>query len=157
MAAYYDSSVLIALYVVEECTDAVTAFTATRAEPVMVHDLHALEAENGLRAKVFRKEMTEKQCRQVLARIAEDTTDGRLVRRPVNWYDVFAGARRLSAELTARCGCRSLDLLHIAAALHWRCAPFVSSDDRQLRAAALARLEVLDVRGPCQVCTSEDR
>jgi len=43
-------------------------------------------------------------------------------------------------------GCRSLDVLHVAAALIWKNSLFVSVDDRQPKSASMARLRVLDAR-----------
>lgn len=144
--SYFDTSALIRLYVTEDYTDAMTAHVASRGDAIAIHGLHELELENGLRAKVFRKEMTAPQCREVLGRVQQDTHDGLLIRPPVNWIEVFREARRVSSTLTERSGCRSLDILHIAAALHWKCSLFVSLDDRQIKAATLAHLKVVDVR-----------
>ena len=143
---YYDTSALIRLYIVEDYTDEITTYTTAQGKPIAIHDLHVLEIENGLRAKVFRKEMTDAQCREVLDRIEKDTHDGLLACPALNWPDVFHEARRMSSAITGRSGCRSLDVLHLAAALHWRCSLFISVDDRQIKAAALARLKVLDIR-----------
>lgn len=144
--AYFDTSVLVRLYVIEDYTDAVASYVTSRGTSVAIHGLHELELENGLRSKVFRKEMTATQRDEVLGRVARDINDGLLARPPVNWPEVFREARRVSSVITDRSGCRSLDILHIAAALHWHCSLFVSLDDRQMKAAALARLKVVDVR-----------
>ncbi|NWG14813.1 MAG: type II toxin-antitoxin system VapC family toxin [Acidobacteria bacterium] len=148
MQTYYDTSALIALYVVEEHTGAVEAHTAAAGVPIMIHHLHRLEAENGLRAKVFRKEMKEAQCREVLDRIERDIARGLLAPTAVRWGDAFREARRVSTLVTRHSGCRSLDALHIAVALHWECRLLISLDDRQIKAASLARLKVLDLRAP---------
>ena len=144
--AYFDTSVLIRLYVTEDHTDAVAAYVTSRGKSVAIHGLHELELANGLRAKVFRKEMTAAQCREVLGRIANDIDDGLLVRPPVSWPGVFREALRVSSAITDRSGCRSLDILHITTALLWKCSLFVSLDDRQIKAASMANLKVVDVR-----------
>ena len=54
----YDTSALIQLYIVEDFTDEITSYTTTQGKPIAIHDLHVLEVENGLRAKVYRKEMS---------------------------------------------------------------------------------------------------
>ena len=144
--AYFDTSALVRLYVIEDHTDAVAAYVTSRRTSVAIHGLHELELENGLRAKVFRKEMTAAQCHQVLGRFAKDIADGLLMRPPVSWPDIFREANRVSSVIADRSGCRSLDVLHIAAALHWNCSLFVSLDDRQIKAASLTHLKVVDVR-----------
>jgi predicted nucleic acid-binding protein len=64
----------------------------------------------------------------------------------LRWSAVFLEARRVSALIAGRSGCRSLDVLHVAAARHLKCRLFASPDDWQIRAASLARLRILDVR-----------
>ena len=142
---------MIRLYVVEDYTEAVAAYVTARGTSVAIHGLHELELENGLRAKVFRKEMTAAQCGEVIGRVEKDINDGLLTRPIVNWPDVFREARRISAVITESSGCRSLDILHIAVALHWKCSQFVTMDDRQIKAAALTHLKVLDLRSKSQI------
>lgn len=146
MEVYFDTSALIRLYVTEDHSDAVAAYVTSRGLSVAIHGLHELELENGLRAKAFRKEMTATQCREVLARFAKDVNDRLFVKPPVNWPDVFREARHMSSAITGRSGCRSLDILHIATAMYWKCSLFVSLDDRQIKAASMAHLKVVDVR-----------
>ena len=146
MDAYFDTSALIRLYVTEDHTAAVAAYVTSRGMSIAVHGLHEIEIENGLRAKVFREEMTAAQCREILGRFAKDINDGLFIRPPLSWPDVFREARRVSAAITDRSGCRALDILHIAAALCWKCSLFVSLDDRQIKAASLVPLKVVDVR-----------
>jgi len=143
---YFDTSALIKLYVSEEYSDALASHVTQQARPIAIHELHELELESGLRAKVFRKEMTVGRCRDILDRIKKDVDDGLLAQTSVSWQDVFRRGRRVAADVTERLGCRSLDVLHVAAALSWRSVLFVSVDDRQLKAAAMVRLRVLDIR-----------
>ena len=49
MSLYYDSGVLVKLYVREELSDAVAAFVARRGEAITVNGLHELEIRNALR------------------------------------------------------------------------------------------------------------
>lgn len=67
--------------------------------------------------------------------------------RPVNWVDAWEKARELADRVSATTGCRTLDLLHVAIADLWKCVEFVSSDERQLKAARAAGMAVLHVRG----------
>ena len=60
MSLYYDSGVLVKLYVREESSDTVARFVAARSEPVIVNDLHELETRNALRLKRFRDEIDDR-------------------------------------------------------------------------------------------------
>ena len=146
MDIYFDTSAVMKLYVLEDCTDVVAAYTTNRGKPIAIHGLHELEMENTLRLKVFRKEMPERQCREILNRIEKDTGKGFLLRFPVDWPEVYREARRVSSRIAAHFGCRSLDLLHIAAALHWKSKALLSADDRQISAALKMNLKVMDPR-----------
>lgn len=146
MSVYYDTGALIKLYVEEDFSDPVTVYVSALKKPIALHAFHEVELENALRLKVFRKELTKQECHRVLRRIADDVSAGILARQGVNWADAMREAVRLSSDVTERTGCRTLDVLHVALALHWRCAVFVSLDDRQIKAAKLAGLKVVDVR-----------
>ena len=63
------------------------------------------------------------------------------------YFDVFARALELSARHAVTLLCRSLDVLHVAAALELGCSRFVSGDDRQLALAAAEGLDPVDVKG----------
>ena len=53
MSLYYDSGVLVKLYVREDFSDAVARFLAERREAVVINDLHEIEMRNALRLKRF--------------------------------------------------------------------------------------------------------
>ena len=66
----------------------------------------------------------------------EDIAANRLRRRQADWNLVFEEAIRLSREFTAETLARSLDILHVAAAVTEGADPFFTADERQ---AAVAR------------------
>lgn len=143
---YRDTSALVPLYVPESFSARMKADILSGAEPGDWHALHQLEFENALRLKRFRKEMSRPDAAGVLARLEEDLRAGRWVRRSVDWIAAFDAARRLGEEVTPRYGCRSLDLLHVAIAVQWRCDAFYTADERQSRAARQAGLRALFIR-----------
>jgi len=53
VSLYYDSGVLVKLYVREPSSEAVARFLASRSEVVVVNSLHELEVRNALRLKRF--------------------------------------------------------------------------------------------------------
>jgi predicted nucleic acid-binding protein len=58
---------------------------------------------------------------------------------------VYEEARRLSEASTVKTGCRTLDVLHIAIAVKWGCEWFATADERQLKAARMAGLKLLEL------------
>ena len=92
MSLYYDSGVLVKLYVREELSDAVARFLAERREAVAIDDLHEIEMRNALRLKRFREEMDDEQLAASMAMLANDLVARRLIRTAVDWQSVFAAA-----------------------------------------------------------------
>jgi len=146
MQVYYDTGVLVPLYVEEVFSSAVSAYVESRNEVVALNLFQQLELENALRVKVFRGEIEESLCQAVLNKIKSNLEEGKFALRPVLWLGALEDARRLGAKATGNGGCRTLDLIHVAIAVQWQCAVFVTSDDRQLKAAHSAGLGTVDVR-----------
>ena len=92
MSLYYDSGVLVKLYVREESSDAVARFLAMRGEAVIVNDLHELEIRNALRLKRFRDEIGNEQLAASMAMLASDLAAGRLIRGGIDWGSVCTEA-----------------------------------------------------------------
>jgi predicted nucleic acid-binding protein len=148
MDAYYDTGVLVPLYIVEAFSESITALLEQRDEAVFFNSFHHLEMENALRLKVFRGEITGERCLGALRKIRSDVECGMLSIRPVNWVGALDTARRIGERVTCKTGCRSLDLLHVAIAVQWECGVFVTADDRQLAAAKSEGLATVDLRHP---------
>ena len=145
MSLYYDSGVLVKLYVREESSDAVARLLAKRGEAVILNDLHELEMRNALRLKRFRDEIDDEQLAASMAMIASDLAVGRLIRGGIDWRSVCTEAERLSAAATTAIGVRTIDLLHIAAALNRAASGLVSLDHRQRAAARMSGLELVEL------------
>lgn len=146
MPAYYDTGTLVSSYVEEVFSNAVSLLVEGRHEVIPLNIFHQLELENALRLKIFRGEMDDDRCRAVLGQIQLDLSEGRIVRRPVDWVNALEAARLIGVKVTARSGCRTLDLLHVAIAAQWKSEVFVTADDRQLKAARAAGLRTVDIR-----------
>ena len=147
MSLYYDSGVLVKLYVREEFSDAVARFLAERREAVVINDLHDIEMRNALRLKRFREEIDDEQLAASMAMLSSDLAARRLIRTRIEWQSVFAEAERLSAIAATGTGVRTIDLLHVAAALSQGASGLVSLDHRQRAAARLASLGVIELTG----------
>ena len=147
MSLYYDSGVLVKLYVREELSDAVARFLVARREAVLINDLHEIEMRNALRLKRLRKEIDDEQLAASMEMLSSDLATRRLIRTGVDWQSVFAEAERLSATAATRTGVRTIDLLHVAAALNREATGLVFLDHRQRAAARLAGLGLVEVAG----------
>ena len=147
MSLYYDSGVLVKLYVREDRSDEVTGFVSRRGQSVAVNRLHELEIRNALRLKRFREEIDDAQLAASLRMIAADFAARRLVRHDVDWRVIHDEAERLSAVTAAAVGVRTIDVIHIAAALTQMATGLVSFDRRQLAAARMSGLRVVELAG----------
>lgn len=152
MRAYADTSFLVKLVTEEPGSkSAMAEFRRLDFPPLFFVSLHALEVTNAIRQRAFhaRRSAAVGQRRAVtrerdtaLARIEHWLKRGWLMDAALEWDQTFLHAQRLSAEHAQQLGCRSFDLLHVAAALDLQCEAFLTSDEIQ---AALARAEGLPV------------
>ena len=140
MNAYPDSSFLASLYVSDANTPAAERALG-RLQPVMILTwLHELELTNAFQSLVFRKQITASQAAAAQRKFQSNVeTLGPL--RPIAG-DVFTRAVDLARRHTARFGARSLDILHVAAALAMDADAFLTFDIRQLKMATAEGLRV---------------
>ena len=143
---YFDSDVLVKLYVSEEWSAEAVDLVQEAGEPILFTHLHELEVTNALRLKAFREEVTGAELGRALAALSEDQAAGRLWRPHVEWPTVFLRAVRLSDEYAAGLGGRSLGILHVALAIELGRTQLVSMDDRQIAPARAAGMTVHDPR-----------
>lgn len=146
MTTYVDTSIFVKSFVLE--TDSPAALTILEAVglPLLYSHLHEIEIPNAIRLKRFRGEISHKQETAAIRVFHGDIDAGRLVRPRYDLAEVFLRAERLSAKHSGDTGTRSLDLLHVAAALECRCTEFASFDQRQRKTATLAGLKVIPAK-----------
>ena len=140
MTVWLDTSALISLYVPGARSERVARILRRAGEPIPFSQLHELELVNALRLRVFRREVRSKLVDATLARIGEDLHDGVLRRVAIEWPAALAKAIELANHYTSRLGCRSLDLLQVAAATISGSRRFVTADLRQITVARRAGL-----------------
>ncbi len=142
MTVWLDTSVLVSLYVPEARSERVARIVRRAGEPIPFSQLHELELTltNALRLRVFRREARPRLVDATLVRIGEDLDDGVLRRVAIEWPAALAKAIELANHHTSRLGCRSLDLLHVAAATISGSRRFVPADLRQSTVARRAGL-----------------
>jgi len=139
---YFDTGVLLKLYLPEPRASEVAFVSASPGKPPVNH-LHELEMRSALRQKAGRGELTQMECDALITQVESDLTTGVHERVTVSWPDVFATAEALSAAHGSGTLCRSLDTLHVALALELGATEFCSFDLRQSRMAAAAGLAVI--------------
>jgi predicted nucleic acid-binding protein len=142
MVALADTGFIASLYL-KESTSA-QARAAIQAAPVILPltPLAMLELRNAFNRAVQRQRITVAERDALWQDVEADIASGFLVLTPVASEELHQKARQLSDRHTPTLGTRSLDLLHIAAALVLGAREFFSFDDRQRKAAASEGLKV---------------
>jgi hypothetical protein len=77
--------------------------------------------------------------------VEADLKSGVLVSKSGEWKDIFEEAAKLATQHTGALGCRSLDVLHCAAAKMLAATEFISTDGRQRNLAAAMGLNVVAI------------
>ena len=142
MVAFADTGFLASLYLKESTSAA--ARTAIQPGPVVLPytPLVALELRNSLNRAVQRGHITAAQRDALWQDVEMDIVGGFLVPTQVASGPLHDKARQLSDRYTTNLGTRTLDLLHVAAALLLESKIFFSFDERQRKAAANEGLKV---------------
>lgn len=140
MTSYADTGFLCSLY----APDAHTARAARRMQrqalPLPITWLHQLEFRNALRLRVFRREITARERDASLNMMLADLAAGIFAGAAPDLGGTMLEAERLSALHSERLGTRSLDALHVAAAMVLGLPQFLSFDRRQTSLARAAGL-----------------
>lgn len=148
MGSFFDTGVALKLIVSEPLSGTVLSYVKKRKVSLPVTRLIELEMETALNAMVFREHITSAQLATAKDLLTELTKDGKFLPVGLSLDEITAESLRLSPSITRKTGCRTLDLMHIASARLLGCKEFVSSDQRQLRAAKLAGLNPVDLAKP---------
>ncbi len=146
MSVYIDTGILVKSYVFEEDSPEAIAIIEAAGDPLAFSHIHELEIPNAIRLKRFRGEITKSEEAAAIRVFRADVDAGRLARREYDLAEVFIKAERLSAQYSGEIGSRSLDVLHVAAALQCGCASLASFDERQRKLAVLAGLKLIPAK-----------
>ena len=138
---YLDTGCFVKLYYPEP--DSAKVIAQIQGKPVCYTPLHELEFVNALQLKVFFKSANDSQVTAARAAVEADLKAGVLVSAGSEWKDIFQQAVKLAENHTASIGCRSLDVLHCAAAKMLATNEFISTDARQKKLAASMGLNVV--------------
>jgi predicted nucleic acid-binding protein len=142
MDAYFDSAIIVKLYVNEATSPVAIRLVGAYVAPYCLTQWQALEVKNAIRLKVFRKEITPAEMGQSISAFEQDIATGRWQRPAYSAAVVEQKADELSFDHSAIFGCRTLDIIHVAAALVLGAKDFVTFDVRQGAVAGKAGLTV---------------
>ena len=140
---YADSGFVVSLYLTTEGTSAQARKEVKRAsKPILLSPLSLLEIRNALNFGINRGEITSDQRDAVLAEIDAQIAKGFFRMVEASQSSIYAKAQELSNKHTPTIATRSLDLMHLAAALLSAARIFLTFDKRQAKAAAAEGLLV---------------
>jgi hypothetical protein len=140
---YADSGFVVSLYRPTESLSRVARREIKRAPaPVILSALSLLEIRNALNMAIARGEIGEAERDAVMADIEEQIAAGFFRLAHVSQAAIYAKAGELSDRHTPTHLSRSLDLMHVAAALLCKVRLFLSTDVRQRKVAQAEGLAV---------------
>ena len=143
MVAYWDTSLLAGLYLLETRSAEVRELVRTIRTPIILTPLQWHELRNTLRLAVYRRRITRAEASALLATLENHVKAGTYEFLSPRWADVYSHAEQISAKHTADSGNRALDILHVASALAVGAREFYTFD---LDQAVLARASGMRVR-----------
>ncbi len=140
---YIDTGILVKLYATESNTAEAIALVSSFPAPLPLAHFQELEIRNALRLKRGRGELTEQEMSLALNDFQSDIDAGRYECPEYDVAAVFQRAEVLSQLYATQTKCRSLDMLHVAAAQEIGSREFASFDERQRVVARAAGFVVL--------------
>lgn len=154
MIAFADTSVVCALLHAQSTTPEAEALFAELKSALTLTTLVAFEFRQSARLQSFRfaadrtQGWSARETERLLAQFDANLATGAFVYGAVSWPEVHALAEQLSAAHTIKHGHRTLDVLHVASALHLRADLFCTVDRLQAELARSAGLKVRPAKLP---------
>jgi predicted nucleic acid-binding protein len=139
---YADTSFLLALYREQTASRVANAIMQRVVAPLPLTPLVFLELRNGLNLALFRREIDTGVRNAAWAQIERDIRDGVLAHVVPSAAAVYDQAAALSDQHGPSLGTRTLDVLHVAAALVLGTGRLLSLDQRQRALAEKVGLAV---------------
>jgi len=130
MILYLDTSAFIKLYILEPGSDSVNALVTTHATPLPIWDLHQIEFYNALSLKVFRDELRPEEAETLIDHFSLRRKDRVYYSPPLDRKELTDLCLQLTMH-SRKIGCRSLDIMHVAAAKLFSIGKFITFDKRQ--------------------------
>ena len=139
---YVDTSVLVSLYVPDANSSRADAWRQANPEPMDFTGFHRIELRNALSLAVFQQRLTPAEADAAWTQVQDDLKAGVLVAKPDLWARLVPEAEALAMHHTPTIGTRSLDVLHVSAALVMGATEFCTFDARQGKLAQLAGMQL---------------
>lgn len=148
MTAYPDTSFLCSIYREQEHTHLADDYRETMTEPLRFTSLlefeflQSIELQVWLHAADRTKGYPRHQADQMIADWQADVAVGLNLITPVDMDAILRLASTYSRQRTGKSGHRTLDVLHVATAVHLGAVVFLTFDSRQKKLAQHAGLKV---------------
>ena len=142
MNAYANTGFVVSLYKAETTSAAAAATMARLQAPVWLSPLGELELHNAFQLAVFCGEIDTTSALRKKQLFAEDLAKGIFAILPVPAATLYQKAIELAERHSATLGTRSLDLMHVVAALILQAHRFLSFDERQRKVAKKEGMKV---------------
>lgn len=144
---YLDTGALIKLYILETGSEFVQKRAAQHGR-LTLNRLQEMELRNGILAAGGRGVISEPSARKTLAHFREDLQAGLFWWEDTDWESLWERSGQLAERFTSRFLCRTLDILHVAAAEQSGAEFFLTGDGRQERLAKAVGLPVIRIPLP---------
>jgi predicted nucleic acid-binding protein len=142
MSGYADTAFVASLFLKEDTSEAARKAAAGLHAPLPTIPLATLELRNTFNLAVARKRITVADRDALWRQFESQMRAGFFAESSIPAAELHDKARELSDRYTPKLATRSLDLLHVAAALLLGAKVFYSFDERQRHAAAGEGLKV---------------
>jgi predicted nucleic acid-binding protein len=148
MTAFPDTSFLCAFYRRQDNSPLAAAYFKTMPEALHVSGLLLYEFRQSIRFQVWLHARDKSKgypladCDRALADLQTDLGNGALVMVTADWPDIHRLAETISSRHTIAGGHRSMDVLHVATALHLGAREFLTFDTNQRKLATAEKLKV---------------
>ena len=138
---YLDTSFVMSLYSSDVNTRMAIAQFPKMPVVRLLSPLVEIEVVNAFELRVFRREISRGEAELGMRNFDHDLEAGILASRSLP-DDLFARATVLSMKHTAQLGVRTMDVLHVAAAIEYGATSLFSFDLRQREVAHAAGLKL---------------
>lgn len=148
MIAYPDTSFLCALYVRQDNSAQAAVYFAAMPEPLHLTSLVLYEFRQSVRFQIWLHSRDKNKGyplsvgEAALQKLQMNIEGGSLVMISADWPDIHSRAEEISKRQTISGGHRTLDILHLATALHLGAKEFLTFDTNQRKLATALKMKV---------------
>ena len=126
-----DTSFLFSIHATDANSARADAWRQANPVSLSFTAFHRLELRNALSPALFQQRLTPQEVQAAWQEVENDCAAGLLVARGGLWHHVMVDAQTYALNHTPTIGCRTLDVLHAAAAKLIGSTEFCTFDTRQ--------------------------